>query len=325
VAQLRLVQSHFPIAPCNCSVVLHASNTCSPTSDTSWKSCPQWSTPQPSLPSNCLYTAAATPFFVYHGGGGRTPTGWPHIAPLSQKGWMHLTCSTQHIQASPSAGPPNQSFTTPLPAPEHWSNLEHPVKVSTDGHLLVQLGALRQAARAAHVVKPAVKHSTTKPVVKNKYLIGEFSLQGQLLQLNSTFTSQAIDCTPFCTVTILFFLFFMLLFNQNTIQSKGSDPPPPPRRSSLRRDEEGAGVRLSLSTTSRPLCCHQKTVAPLLLAPAMSLGTPPPCLPAACNQNEVPTSGEPNHIHYVLVYQGGRTPTCWPHTAQSGKPDCRGP
>ena len=273
--QLRLVQSHFPVAPCNCSVVLHASNTCSPTSDTSWKSCPHWSTPQPSLPSNCLYTAAATPFFVYHGGGGRTPTGWPHIAPLSQKGWMHLTCSTQHIQANPSAGPPNQSLTTtPLPPPEHWSNLKHPVKVSTDGHLLVQLGALRQAARAAHVVKPAVKHSTTKPVVKNKYLIGEFSLQGQLLQLNSTLTSQAIDCTPLCTVTILFFLFFKLLFNQNTIQSKGSDPPPR-RRSSLRLDEEGAGVRLSLSTTSRPLCCHQKTAAPLLLAPAMSLGTPP--------------------------------------------------
>ena len=37
------------------------------------------------------------------------------------------------------------------------------------------------------------------------------------------------------------------------------------------------------------------------------------------------------HAFRVLVesffggYRGGRTPTCWPHTAQSGKPDCRGP
>ena len=26
-----------------------------------------------------------------------------------------------------------------------------------------------------------------------------------------------------------------------------------------------------------------------------------------------------------MGYQGGRTPTGWPHTAQSGDPDCRGP
>jgi hypothetical protein len=28
---------------------------------------------------------------------------------------------------------------------------------------------------------------------------------------------------------------------------------------------------------------------------------------------------------FFFCYQGGRTPTGWPHTAQSGEPDCRGP
>jgi hypothetical protein len=28
---------------------------------------------------------------------------------------------------------------------------------------------------------------------------------------------------------------------------------------------------------------------------------------------------------FFVGYQGGGTPTGWPHTAQSGKPDCRGP
>jgi hypothetical protein len=39
-----------------------------------------------------------------------------------------------------------------------------------------------------------------------------------------------------------------------------------------------------------------------------------------------------DHVHLILDhsffffgYQGGRTPTGWPHTAQSGEPDCRGP
>jgi hypothetical protein len=29
--------------------------------------------------------------------------------------------------------------------------------------------------------------------------------------------------------------------------------------------------------------------------------------------------------NFFVGYQGGRTPTGWTHTAQSGKPDCRGP
>jgi hypothetical protein len=41
-----------------------------------------------------------------------------------------------------------------LCAPEHGSNLKHSVKVSADGHLLVQLRALGKAARTPHVVKP---------------------------------------------------------------------------------------------------------------------------------------------------------------------------
>jgi hypothetical protein len=56
--------------------------------------------------------------------------------------------------------PPLILLNTPQPTPsrdlpEDWPNLKHAVKVSTDGHLLVQLGALRQAAGAPHVVKPA--------------------------------------------------------------------------------------------------------------------------------------------------------------------------
>jgi hypothetical protein len=30
-------------------------------------------------------------------------------------------------------------------------------------------------------------------------------------------------------------------------------------------------------------------------------------------------------MFFVVVYQGGRTPTGWPHTVQSGKPACQGP
>ena len=30
-------------------------------------------------------------------------------------------------------------------------------------------------------------------------------------------------------------------------------------------------------------------------------------------------------VMFFFCYQGGRTPTGWPHTAQSGEPDCRGP
>jgi hypothetical protein len=29
--------------------------------------------------------------------------------------------------------------------------------------------------------------------------------------------------------------------------------------------------------------------------------------------------------YFFVDYHGGRTPTGWPHTAHSGKPDCRGP
>jgi hypothetical protein len=33
----------------------------------------------------------------------------------------------------------------------------------------------------------------------------------------------------------------------------------------------------------------------------------------------------PRNEKQLFFYQGGRTLTGWPHTAQSGEPDCRGP
>jgi hypothetical protein len=47
------------------------------------------------------------------------------------------------------------AHTARVTAPEHGPDLKHALKVGADGHLLVQLRALRQAARSPHVVKPA--------------------------------------------------------------------------------------------------------------------------------------------------------------------------
>jgi hypothetical protein len=37
------------------------------------------------------------------------------------------------------------------------------------------------------------------------------------------------------------------------------------------------------------------------------------------------SSSNCSSCRFIFGYQGGRTPTAWPHTAQSGEPDCRGP
>lgn len=67
--------------------------------------------------------------------------------PSKQANAEQKGCNLPKQSNDPSLAVPN--------TPEHWSNLKHAVKVSADGHLLVQLRALGQAAGPPHVVKPA--------------------------------------------------------------------------------------------------------------------------------------------------------------------------
>ena len=72
---------------------------------------------------------------------------------------LSCLCSARALPPPPwhtSKPPPKDTSLPPQPPPppEHWSNLKHTLKVSADGHLLVQLGTLRQTAGATHVVKP---------------------------------------------------------------------------------------------------------------------------------------------------------------------------
>jgi hypothetical protein len=46
----------------------------------------------------------------------------------------------------------------------------------------------------------------------------------------------------------------------------------------------------------------------------------PPTTPKPTMQSTWPPT-----VFFCVGYQGRRAPTGWPHTAQSGKPDCRGP
>jgi hypothetical protein len=73
--------------------------------------------------------------------------------------------------------------------------------------------------------------------------------------------------------------------------------------------------------------CHSPQLTPEL---CMTESSKSPCTPtrlvallSMLLRNQATLHWVP--VFFFLGYQGGRTPTGWPHTAQSGEPDCRGP
>ena len=58
--------------------------------------------------------------------------------------------------------------------------------------------------------------------------------------------------------------------------------------------------------------------------PHAKISTAPPVMNRVFGQT-VDAQLQVGVVFFLGGYQGGRTPTGWPHTAQSGEPDCRGP